>query len=158
MKENVLDVIMYLFENYMEDEPAQFPDRDSLSVKLLEAGFTSGEIDKALNWLEELAEAGGRLTSSAESRHSLRLYSESEMQVLDTECRGFLTFLEQMGILSPRTRELVIDRVMALDSEDMDLERLKWVILLVLFNQPGEEAAYAWMEDLVFESFSGYLQ
>jgi Smg protein len=46
---------------------------------------------------------------------------------------------------------------MALEEEDMDVERLKWVILLVLSSQPGEEAAFAWMEDLVFQNFVGYL-
>jgi Smg protein len=46
---------------------------------------------------------------------------------------------------------------MALDSEDFDLEQLKWVVLMVLFKQPGQEAAYAWMEDLVFDNTSNSL-
>ena len=28
---------------------------------------------------------------------------------------------------------------------------------MVLFNQPGEEQAYAWMEDLVFENMTNCL-
>ena len=60
-------------------------------------------------------------------------------------------YLEQIGILSPDQRELVIDRVMALDSEEIDVEQIKWVVLMVLFSQPGQETAYARMEDLVFE-------
>ena len=40
---------------------------------------------------------------------------------------------------------------MALESEDISLEQLKWVALLVLFNQPGQEAAFAWMHDLVYD-------
>jgi len=28
---------------------------------------------------------------------------------------------------------------------------------MVLFNQPGQEAAYAWLEDLVFEEMETYL-
>jgi Smg protein len=40
---------------------------------------------------------------------------------------------------------------MALESEDFDLDQLKWVVLMVLFNQPGHEAAYTWVEDLVFD-------
>ncbi|OYV28502.1 MAG: hypothetical protein B7Z82_02500, partial [Halothiobacillus sp. 20-54-6] len=27
---------------------------------------------------------------------------------------------------------------------------IKWVVMLVLFARPGEEAAFAWMEELVF--------
>ncbi|MEZ5671400.1 MAG: DUF494 family protein [Thiotrichaceae bacterium] len=60
-------------------------------------------------------------------------------------------FLEQANILDPQTRELVIDRVMALDTEEFTLEQLKWVVLMVLFNQPGQESSLAWMEDLVYD-------
>ena len=43
-------------------------------------------------------------------------------------------------------------QAMALENEDFDIEQMKWVVLMVLFNQPGEEAAYAWMEDMVFKN------
>ncbi|MGD9390183.1 MAG: DUF494 family protein, partial [Thioalkalispiraceae bacterium] len=66
-------------------------------------------------------------------------------------------FLEQTGVLDHNTRELVIDRVMALEADEIDMEQLKWVVLMVLFNQPGREAAFAWMEDLVFEEATGIL-
>ena len=66
-------------------------------------------------------------------------------------------FLEQTAVLDHNTREMVIDRVMALESEEIDLEQLKWVVLMVLFNQPGREAAYAWMEDLVFDEMPGII-
>ena len=46
---------------------------------------------------------------------------------------------------------MVIDRVMALDTEEIELEHLKWIILLILFNQPGQEQAYSIVEDMVFD-------
>ena len=86
----------------------------------------------------------------------VRIYSDLEHQRLDTGCRGFLQFLENAGVLDNVRRELVIDRVMALESEDVGLEDLKWVVLMVLFNQPGQEANYAWMENLMFDSTTEY--
>ena len=56
MKENVLDVLMYLFENYFYDEPDDTPDRDSMEESLHQAGFSNGEINKAFDWLDGLAE------------------------------------------------------------------------------------------------------
>ena len=56
MKENVLDVLMYLFENYMYDEPEDDPDRESLQSSLLQAGFSEIEINKAFEWLDGLAD------------------------------------------------------------------------------------------------------
>jgi Smg protein len=70
---------------------------------------------------------------------------------LDAGCRGFITYLEQIGILSPPQREILVDRLLALDSPDIDVEQIKWVVLMILFSQPGQETAYARMEDLVFE-------
>jgi len=159
MKENVLDLLMYLFENYMEDESSLIPepDRESLQLKLMEAGFASDEINKAFNWLEALALAAPEARQESRQSPASRVYAPQEESRLNAECRGFLLQLEEMGILSAQSRELVIDRVMDLDEEDFDIERLKWVVLLVLFAQPGEEAAFAWMEDLVFDNSVGFL-
>ena len=62
-----------------------------------------------------------------------------------------------MGVLDFATREMVIDRVMELDTPQFMLEDLKWVILMVLFNVPGHEDAYSQMEDLLFEEPEGLL-
>jgi Smg protein len=156
MKENVFDVLMYLFENYyMDDDNPIMPDRESVQHELRNAGFPKREIDRAFTWLEDLATDTPPPTMQAE--HSLRLFSPQETARLDTECRGLLLFLEQMGVLTPSSRELVIDRAMALENEDFDIEQLKWVVLMVMFNQPGEEAAFAWVEDMVYENMTNSL-
>ena len=152
MKENVLDVLMYLFENYMYDEPEQDPDRETLQSSLLEAGFSQVEISKAFDWLDGLASQSRLPQTPRHSEGPVRVYSDFEHERLDTACRGFLTFLENAGVLDSARRELVIDRVMALESEEVDLDDLKWIVLMVLFNQPGQEANYAWMENFIFDN------
>ena len=54
MKENMLDVLMYLFENYMDEGPEFSPDQETLATELYQAGFPRGEINKAFSWLEDL--------------------------------------------------------------------------------------------------------
>ncbi len=155
MKENMFDVLMYLFEHYYMDEETDLsPDRESLHTELVEAGFPSPEINQAFEWLEGLAVQEHEI-QSPQTENAIRIFSDRECERLDTECRGFLLFLEQMGILPPDSRERAIERAMALETDDFDIGQLKWVILMVLFNQPGAEAAYAWMEDLVFDSVPG---
>lgn len=155
MKENMLDVLMYLFEHYMNEEPEVSPDHDSLKIRLEEAGFSHGEIAKAFLWLEDLSdqrEAGTFINQEPlSSPGTLRIYSNTELEKLETESRGFLLLLEQIGALTPTTRELVIDRALALETDSIELDDLKWIVLMVLFNQPGQEAAYSWVEDLVFD-------
>jgi len=152
MKESVLDVLMYLFEHYLDEETEVESDQDELRAELLHAGFPEPEVDKAFAWLEALTnehEEGGVIDVARVG--SVRIYTDQEAGRLDTQCRGFLLFLEQVGVLDALSRERVIDRVMALEDAEIDLGQLKWVVLMVLFNQPGRESAFAWMEDLVID-------
>lgn len=157
MKENVLDVLMYLFENYIDEDTEIEPDRIQLQDKLLEAGFPGAEIDRAFDWLENLANQEDNPLKQPLSDSALRVYTERETDRLDARSRGFLLFLEQNGVLDAATRELVIDRIMDLDAEDISLDQLKWVTLMVLFNRPDQEAAYTWLESMMFDSPPEYL-
>jgi Smg protein len=151
MSESVLDVLMYLFETAGEEGVPPEPNREGLREELERAGFHHREIDRALDWLDGLA--GRRAGESAQppTERAIRIYGRDECVRMDAHGRGYMLYLEQIGILSPHQRELVIDRLMALDCEEIDVDDIKWVVLMVLFSQPGEETAYARMEDLVFE-------
>ena len=162
MKETVLDVLMYLFDNYIEEEIEFAPDQESLKIQLKEAGFGGRQVDKAFDWLEGLVLQKESNKESDGQTHpvgnqSLRLFCDNEVEKLDTECRGFILYLEQAGVVNVSERELVIDRVMALETEDIDLQQLKWVVLMVLFNQPDKEAAITWMEDIVMDDINANL-
>jgi Smg protein len=151
MKENVLDVLMYLFETYIDAEEEPEPDQNELRDELSRAGFGDAEIDRALEWLDGLTENHASFQYNPQTAHGTRIFNEVESARLDAGCRGFITYLEQIGILSPTQREILIDRLLALETPDIDVEQIKWVVLMVLFSQPGQELAYARMEDLVFD-------
>ena len=156
MKETVLDVLMYLFETFVDSEDEPEPNRNELRDELERAGFGDREIDRALEWLDGLnfAEAVPQPVSRSAG---LRVYDSIELERLDARARGYMLHLEQAGILSPPQRELVIDRLLALESDDIDVEQIKWVVMMVLFSQPGNEQAYAQMEDLVFAEEPGWM-
>lgn len=157
----MFDILMYLFENLVHSEAEFRVDQDELTEELVRAGFHHDEIYKALAWLEKLAALqetdSNPYLSSANSQAVARVFTAEEEVRLDVECRGFLMFLEQINVLDASTREMVIDRVMEIDVNDFCLEDLKWVVLMVLFNVPGKENAYAQMEDLLFEEPEGPL-
>jgi len=154
MKESVLDVLIYLFDHYIEQEFEIIPNQRDLKSQLNQAGFADIQIDKAIDWLEGLAVKKDELDVGAVCSKSTRVFSGIENEKLDVECKGFLIFLEQSGVLDYEDRELVIDRVMALETEAIELQQLKWVVLMVLFNRPGKEAAFAWMEDIILDEVS----
>jgi Smg protein len=152
MKESVLDILIYLFENYFDAElsVAPEPDRDTLKEELERAGFSEREVGRALEWLEQLCADPERAGSIPPSR-SVRVFDRREQARLDTDCRGYILYLENIGIVNAAQRELVIDRLLALDARQIDIEQVKWVVLMVLFSQPGQENALLRMEDLVFD-------
>ncbi|MBY5994192.1 DUF494 family protein [Ferrimonas balearica] len=156
----MFDILMYLFETYVQSDVELLFDREELTDELSRAGFRSDEIGKALIWIEKLAElqdSDRQPYLVGNNQDGFRVFNAKEMARLDTECRGFLMFLEQVQVLSPTTREMVVDRVMELDGEPLSLDDLKWVVLMVLFNAPGNEQAYTQMEDLIFEEPEGLL-
>lgn len=153
MTTSVLDILIYVFDRYMLEDTSDVPERDDLARDLELMGFGPASVERALDWLADLADV--RLLGAEEPRRgtpSLRVYSEGELTRLSTESRGFLMDLERHGILTPPQREIVLERVLALDSEELDTEQIKWVVLMVLSSQPGQEQAFARMEDLVADT------
>ena len=143
---------MYLFDNYFEEYNEISTDQDSLKFELKRAGFGDGQVNKAFDWLEGLARQKDLISiNELKENKTIRIFNSKEMSKLDSECRGFILFLEQTGVLDAFDREVVIDRLMALDVEEIDMQQLKWVVLMVLLNQPGKEAAYTWMEDILMD-------
>lgn len=147
MNENLLDVLLYLFEHYPLGEVR---DHGGLRDDLDAAGFLPEEVDDAFAWLrgtdihrQQLLEEPGDL--------AMRVYSGIERERLSSACQGYLLQLQRHGILTGATREIAIDRLLALSDEDgepIEVEQLKWVVMMVLSNQ-GDPAAYAHMEALM---------
>jgi Smg protein len=137
MTGSVLDILIYVFDQYMLAEAPEVPERETLAADLERAGFGRHNVERALDWLADLA--GERSRPDMSSR-ALRVFSSDEVERISTSCRGY-----------PLQREIVIDRLVALDGDDVDIDRLKWLVLMVLSSQPGQEQACARMEDLLFD-------
>jgi Smg protein len=150
MNPTVLDVLLYLFENYLEDADEQ-PARPELEQMLRASGFPASSVRQALDWLETLAQRQESPAPGATRTDVQRVFSAIESERLSVEARGFLMHLEYAGILDPAQREVVIEHLLALDADVAGIDEVKWVTLITLFRQPGQEAAFERMEDLLYE-------
>lgn len=118
----MFEVLMFLFENYMDGNVSLKADNSTIVLELEKIGFNRFEIDRAMDWLDGLmrvkaaVQAGPQLTV-----HAIRHYLTEESEHLSIEGIGLLLHLEQLGILDPTTREVAIDRLMALDKREVDL-------------------------------------
>lgn len=150
----MFDILVYLFENYYR--PDACPDSDVLVKKLAAVGFDNDDIFDALSWLRDLNEArtSAPTLSSPTLDTSIRIYSIQEYEQLGTEAIGFLTFLDSGKLLNPSQREFVIDRALALGESPMPLDKLKVIVLMVLWSQ-GEEPDMLIFDELLDDEEDG---
>lgn len=130
----MFDVLVYLYENY--GSFALWPDADVLAKKLSAAGFEEEEITDALSWLQGLAHVTEASVNVREARaDSFRVFAGFETQTLGSDAVGFLAFLENAGQLTSAQREIVIERALALGESPVPLDKLKVIVLMVLWSQ-----------------------
>ncbi len=148
IKNNVLDVLMYLFDNFMD---SSLELQAEVTVDELEqAGFEPKDIDKAFGWLEQLISNTEDQTDGYPLQSSgHRVFTPEERQRLGPNSLDFLISLEKHQIITPAMRELVLEQVLGLDAKVLSVLQFKRIILMVLMNTPGNEDAALWLESFI---------
>src|SRR5215469_11885078 len=149
---SVLKVLIYVYDHYMLADPKDVPERHRMLADLQNRGFSVSEVVHAMEWQSALVGDQRASPGTAEpepGRVKLRVFADGELSRLSPDCRAFLMLLDRQHVLTPRQRELVIERALAPDVDEIDVEQLKWVVLLVLSSQPGQELAFARFESVM---------
>jgi Smg protein len=129
----MFEILMYLFESYFD--AGSYPEPDKLSRKLSAAGFEDEEISDALTWLSALQQQNPDNYPASLEHTGPRHFAELELQLISYESRQFLLFAEQQHLISAVEREMIIDRSVALKHENLALDKLKLIMLMVLWNR-----------------------
>lgn len=139
----MFDVLVYLYETYYRPEAC--PDSDALVKKLAAVGFDEEEISRALGWLTDLAETtnefSGMHPQQTAFSFGMRIYAAQEQEVLGTEAIGFLQFLESAKVIDPMQREIIVERALAAGDPQVSLDKLKVIVLMVMWNEGKEPDA-----------------
>lgn len=156
----MFEVIMYLFESYMQMDQTLEIHTHEITDELLEEGFQKSDINKALAWLDNFSDQhqqNPENKAQPAQETSQRIYSAIEQQRLASDCQGYIIYLEQAKILNTHSREIVIDCAMSLDIETLPLHQLKWLILLVLFNDVESSDAFLQFESMLLDFEDGLI-
>jgi Smg protein len=136
----MFDVLVYLYETYYR--PDACPSPAALVKKLSAIGFEDDEITSALDWLTDLAKTtttlAGQYPQQGTFSFGIRIYVQQEMDALGTAAVGFIQFLEAAKLLNPVQREIVIERALAVSGSLISLDKLKVIVLMVLWSQGKE--------------------
>ena len=86
----------------------------------------------------------------AESRASkgFRVYASQEIVVLGTQAMGFIQFLESAKLLDSQQREIIIERALAIHESPVPLDKLKVIVLMMLWSQ-GKEPDMLMFDELL---------
>ena len=132
----MFDILVYLYETYYR--PDACPDTAALTKKLSAVGFPEDEISEALDWLTGLAVTSAQPAAAPLVSKGFRIYAEQEMAVLGSPAIGFIQFLESAGLLNPLQREIVIERALVVNESPMPLDKLRIIVLMMLWSQGAE--------------------
>ncbi len=139
----MFDILVYLYETYYR--PDACPDAAALAKKLSAVGFEEDEISEALDWLTVLADTTNELVKKPQQGDSepgsslgFRVYASEEISVLGIQAMGFIQYLESAGLLNSQQREIVIERALAINESPVPLDKLKVIVLMMLWSQGNE--------------------
>jgi Smg protein len=152
MKQHMMDVLVYVFENYMTEHYnlKETGHRQQIISGLQKIGFSPGLIEDAIVWLQQVSQKPDNLIQ--QSQNAVRHFSHKEQQILGVDGIDFIEYLMAQGILSNQSRELLIDGLLYLKADNIEVDDLQWLALIILFSQPDQEQAFVDLERLLFDS------
>lgn len=149
----MLEVLIFMFQNYLGNQSAinqATIEEDFLAQELTQAGFDHHDIVGAFDWYKELhTQITEPYHQYVSNPNAIRVYSTQEVEKIDAESFGFLSFVEQAKVILPNERDLILDRAMALKQDQITIEEIRWITMMVLWNDTRKKD-YLFVEDAVF--------
>ena len=99
MTGSVLDILIYVFDQYMLAEAPEVPERETLAADLERAGFGRHNVERALDWLADLAGERSRPDIGTTTPRCACSPATSS-SAFPRSCRGYLLQLEQEASLA----------------------------------------------------------
>lgn len=157
MRETFVHLLIFLCEHYLTKNNIDvFSDPMALNQTLVAAGFNETMIDKTLAWLAPL-EINQSLDESP-AKSTVRIFSPAEKEKLSPLIRYSLVRIDQEMSLSVQTRELIIDRLMAIESEEVALEEFRWTLLFIFCLQGKSQMSIEVRSNLMYlDPLSNYV-
>lgn len=142
------EVLAYVIESFQNLDAC--PKNDILRRRLNAAGFEADEVQTALIWLSDLRKMRHKTQVRVESEHARRILSPQEQAHLPLDCQDFFYYIDNNHGLAPLERELVLERAMSIDAEDLDLDLFRLTVIAVLWSLSSE--VDIWLGELLMNS------
>lgn len=145
----MLDLIIYLFENYLSTKPKL--NMSDITLELEQAGFNNQDISSAFDWFNHLEKISEK--TKLEDDKSLRVLSQKEYEKISKEAFTFLKFLIDAKILNSNEFEIILDQIMILNQNSINIDEMRWIVMMTLWKS-GKENSYLFVEDAIYQNKS----
>jgi len=136
MKENILDILTFLFDNYYIGDSKMPSSVSNFELEMCSLGFSKNQALAAVGWLHTLRYMRSKSSlSNVSSSLATRVYTEAEKQKICVKARALLQDLENKSILDVKTREIIVDMVLATGADSISYSDFLRVIGIIVYNQ-----------------------
>lgn len=142
----MFEILVYLYETYNYSDAC--PEPQALAKKLSAVGFDDDEISEAIDWLGVLANTDTNYLKQSDIT-SFRVYTAQELAWIGLKAVGFIQFLESAKLIDSQQREIIIDRALAVEETPITIDKLKIIVLMMLWSQGKEPDLFIFDELLL---------
>ena len=147
----MFEILVYLYETYNRSEAC--PEPQALAKKLSAVGFDDDEITEAIDWLDVLNKTANNHPKQPDSK-SFRIYAAQELALIGSTAVGFIQFLESAKLINSQQREIIIERALAVEETPITIDKLKIIVLMMLWSQGKEPDVFMFDELLLSDEQS----
>jgi len=134
MQERLIDIIIYLLEEFQHPKPKE--SYKDLSKELKDQGYSEPEINFAFSWVLNIFQ-NRQQNSKNEFEYlagSTRVLHEVEKMVIAPDAYGYLLQIRHLNLISDSDMELILDRAMTMGTTSVDLEDIKALAASIIFE------------------------
>ncbi|GAB4379932.1 MAG: hypothetical protein Kow0042_29730 [Calditrichia bacterium] len=139
MQQKIIEIIQILIHEIYNFQGKSYADLELVSRKLIDKGYTEGEVQEALKWLFELFDDDPiqpiRQDPSIQDPGTLRILNSFEKEFFTPQAYGFLIQLQKLKLISIPKMELLIERCLMMGTDQVDVEDVKATFLQILWGR-----------------------
>ncbi|AKR42297.1 MULTISPECIES: DUF494 family protein [Methylophilus] len=147
----MLEVLIFIYQNYWDKHDAlelKETDETIMAYELSQAGFNHQDILHAVDWVKDLRRSVQQ-PQYQQDPAAIRVFCDMERSKINDDSLNFLGLLQRSNIISAYERDLIIDRAMVLPQETLSMEDIRWITMMVLWDETRKQD-YLFVEDALF--------
>ncbi|MDO8953766.1 MAG: DUF494 family protein [Gammaproteobacteria bacterium] len=152
MKAAIFELLIQLFEAMGTNKQPDAEYFQHCVETLKSAGLSRHDLDYALSWLNKFSHSTDH--KLPEIHKAVRIFSSQECRKINISGRSFLLQLLQFGAINVQTMEQVLDCAMELEVTEINLNQLKWIVVMLASAEYKNQAYAEWLDYTIWQADS----